>query len=302
MRINQLLYITEIEKKGSIANTAERLYISSSSISQAISRLEEELGVKIFERSRTGLEPTETGKKIIIKAQKALNYIEELKQEAKCKSPEIEGHLSISAVPGICRSILPKTLAELNAKFPKITLQIKETSPSQVRRDVLNGDADIGLTGSFSSTSKENQLLTTTHIIDSSMMICFRKDSELASKDTLNIEDLYKYPIATSFNISDSKKFHSQLFREFSKFDFLISQNFEIKKYFISEGLAIGFGTVLACKFDPFYQREDIIVKPVLGIEQKISYYYIKLKNIYFSAAGKEFLKELHIQANNFKE
>ena len=86
MRIEQFLYITEVSKTGSIAKTSERLYVSSPGISLAISNLEEELGVKIFERSRTGLEPTETGKNLIIIAQEILYHIEKFKQKAKSDS------------------------------------------------------------------------------------------------------------------------------------------------------------------------------------------------------------------------
>ncbi|MEH6942724.1 LysR family transcriptional regulator [Bacillus sp. JJ722] len=303
MRIEQLLYITEIAKTGSIANTSERLFVSSPGISLAISKLEEELGVKIFERSRNGLEPTESGSKLIVRAQDILNRIEEFKQEAKSGTSEVKGLLSISATPGICRSLIPLTSAELNTKFPKVTLQIKETSPAQIQRDVLNGDADIGLIFSFSSTIEENQLLTTTHLTDSSMRICFRNDSELASKNTLTTEDIYKYPIAASMNINDTKKFILQIFGEYNQFvNFLVSQNPETKKHFISQGLAIGFEPYLTTQTDSFYQREDIIVLPLSDIKPLISYHSIKLKNRYFPIAGKEFLKALQNQANHFKE
>ncbi|MFS0553842.1 LysR family transcriptional regulator [Brevibacillus sp. 179-C9.3 HS] len=303
MRIEQLIYITEIAKTGSIANTSERLFVSSPGISLAISSLEEELGVKIFERSRTGLEPTPTGKKLITRAQEILNHIEEFKNEAKSDSSELEGQLSISTVPGICRSIIPKTLAAINTKFPKVHLQIKETHLSQVRKDVLNGDADLGIIYSFPSSHEENQLLTATHIIDSTMMVCFRKGYPLADKDVLFMEDLYKHPIVATSNLNDTRKFHAYVFGEFNKINFLVqSQNYETKKHFLLQGLALGFESDLTTRFDPFFQREDIIVKPVIGKEPQFSYYCIKLKNQYFSAVGKEFLKELQAQANQFRE
>lgn len=302
MRIEQFLYITEIAKTGSIATTAERLYVTSPGISLAISSLEKELGVKIFERSRTGLEPTETGKKIIIKAQKILNCIEEFKHEAKIDSSEIEGHLSISSDPAICRSIMPKTSAELKLKFPRITLQIKESPTSQVRKDVLNGDADIGLVFYPSSSREENQLLATTHIIDSFMMLCFRKNSELASKEVLTMMDIDNYPIAANLNEND-RKHHSQVFGKHNKLNILVqSQNSETKKYFISQGLAVGFEPELIIKSDPFYQGDEILAKPVLGIDSRMSYYCIRLKSKFLSAVEKEFLLELQNQANYFKE
>ncbi|MGF9909751.1 LysR family transcriptional regulator [Brevibacillus porteri] len=303
MRIEQLIYITEIAKTGSIANAAERLFVSSPGISLAISSLEEELGVKIFDRSRTGLEPTELGKKLIARAQEILNHIEEFKNEARHDSSEFEGQLSISTVPGICRTIIPKTLASINLKFPKVHLHVKETHLTQVRKDVLNGDVDIGIIYSFPSSHEENQLLTTTHITDTSMMVCFRNDSELASRDILYMEDLYSYPLVGSTNLSDTKKFHAYVFGEFDKINFLVqSQNYETKKHFISQGLALGFETRLTTKTDPFFQREDIVCKPVIAKEPLVSYYCIKLKNQYFSAVGKEFLKELQVQAEPFKD
>ncbi|NRG48299.1 LysR family transcriptional regulator [Bacillus sp. CRN 9] len=302
MRIEQFLYITEIAKTGSIATAAERLYVTSPGISLAISSLEKELGVKIFERSRTGLEPTETGKKLILKAQNILNCIEEFKDEAKIDSSDIKGHLSISSDPALCRSIMPKTSAELKVKFPGITLQIKESPTSQVRKDVLNGDADIGLVFYPSSSPKENQLLTTTHIIDSIMMLCFKKNSELASKDIITMKDIDNYPLAAILNEND-RKYHSQIFGKHNKLNILVqSQNSETKKYFISQGLAVGFEPDLTIKSDPFYQGGDIIAKPVLGIDLKVSYFSIRLKRRFFSAAEKKFLKELQYQASYFKE
>ncbi|WP_369751204.1 LysR family transcriptional regulator [Brevibacillus sp. BC25] len=267
-----------------------------------MSSLEEELGVKIFERSRTGLEPTETGKKLIERAQDIINRIEEFKSEAKCEASEIEGQLSISAVPGMCRSIVPKTLAAINEKFPKVHLQIKETHLFQVRKDVLNGEADIGVVYSFPSSQEENQQLAATHIIDSSMMVCFRKDSPLAKKDVIYMEELHKYPFVASANVGDTKKFHAYIFGDYHKINFLVqSQNYETKKHFISQGLALCLESDLTTKSDPFFQREDIVVRPLIAKEPKLSYYCIKLKNQNYSVAGKEFLKELQAQANQIK-
>ncbi|MCM2534263.1 LysR family transcriptional regulator substrate-binding protein [Neobacillus pocheonensis] len=161
---------------------------------------------------------------------------------------------------------------------------------------------DIGLISLPSSSHKGSQQFNTTHILDSSVMICFRKDSPLANKESLTIEDIYQYPIAIAFNNNDQKMFYSQLLGKFSKLNTLVqSQNSETRKYFISEGLAICFEPELTTKSDPFYQREDIIVKPVLGIESKVTYSCIQLKNQNFSVAAQEFLKELIINANNFK-
>lgn len=304
MRIDQLLFITDIARTGSIANTSERLYVSSSAISQAIRNLEEELGVKIFERSRTGLEPTCAGRKIIIKAQEIINRIEDLKNEAKLDSSEIKGHLTISAVSSFCKSIIPKTCAEIKAKFPRITFEINEKDPHQVKKDVLKGNVDFGINFYTFSTLEDNQLLTTTHLLDTPMMVCFRKDSDLARIKNITIDDVIKHPIALSFiDNKDKIKYYAPIFGENRKFKTIIqSQNSDIRKYFISQGIAAGFETKLTLESDPFYHRDDFIIKPILGIDTTLSYYCILLKNQHFSAAGQEFLKELCTQSNRFKD
>ncbi|MEG0383531.1 MAG: LysR family transcriptional regulator [Solibacillus sp.] len=302
MRIEQLQYITDIERTGSIAHTSERLFISSPGISLAISNLEEELGVKLFDRSRTGLEPTVTGKKIIIKAQEILNRIEEFKLEAKSGSSEIEGQLSIASVSSFCKEIIPKTSVELKSKFPGITLKINETGLGQVHKEILKGNADIGIIFDPFPSGEEHQLLVSKHLFDSIMMVSFRKDSALSDLKQIYIEDIIKYPIALNYDYNNGKdKYFSQTFGEYNKLNIQVqSQNSETKKHFIAHGLAIGIETELSVLSDPFYQREDIIVKPVLGLTPKISYHYIHLKNQHLSTAAKVFLKELMAQIESF--
>lgn len=303
MRIDQLIFITDIARTGSIANTSERLYVSSSAISQAIRQLEEELGVKIFERSRTGLEPTRTGQKIIIKAQKIINGIEDLKNEAKSDFAELEGHLTISAVSSFCKIIIPKTCAEIKAKFPRITFEINEKNPHQVKKDVLRGNASFGINFYTYSTLEDNQLLTTTHLLDTPMMVCFRKDSELARINNISIDDIIKHPIAVSFTDNkDKNKYYAPIFGKNRELKTIIqSQNSDTRKYFISQGIAVGIETRLTLESDSFFHHEDFIIKPIFGINTILSYYCIRLKNQHFTAAAREFMKELCTQANRFK-
>ncbi|MGG1674364.1 LysR family transcriptional regulator [Neobacillus sp. NRS-1170] len=170
MRIEQLVYIKEIAKTGSIAITSERLHISSQGISQAIKSLEDELGVNIFIRLRTGLQPTEVGKELIIKAEEFLTKVEEFNEVAKIHSSVGEKHLSISAVTSLCRSIIPQTIASYKLKFPEVKLEIIESTVDQIRKNVLNGDSDLGLIAVPPPIMEKNSHLVSTHFLDSSTL------------------------------------------------------------------------------------------------------------------------------------
>ncbi|MGG1674346.1 LysR family transcriptional regulator [Neobacillus sp. NRS-1170] len=301
MRIEQLLYIVEIAKTGSITTASEHLHVSSPGISQAIKGLEEELGVKVFDRSRNGLQPTEAGKEIITLAQEILNKMGEIKEVAGVYSSTIEGNLSIAAINNLCRSIIPQTLAIFKTKFPGINIEIKEFSANdQVQKSVLNGEADLGLFIIPPSFRKENNPLIATHFLDSPVMVCFNKDSKLANKKMVTGKELTNYPIAAYIRDSISKEYYDSL-SKYGKLNILFQSNSpETRKFFISQGLAIGLDCALATKFDPSILGGEVIALPLEEVDSnasKLSYYCIRLKNQHLSFAGKEFIKELHIQA-----
>ena len=82
MNITELRYLVAIMKWGSVSAAAKQLYAAQPNVSKALKNLEEEYGVRIFERSSTGMIPTEQGKRFIRQAQRVLQQVDELKQEA----------------------------------------------------------------------------------------------------------------------------------------------------------------------------------------------------------------------------
>ena len=82
MNITELRYLVAIMKWGSVSAAAKQLYAAQPNVSKALKNLEEEYGLRIFERSSTGMIPTEQGKRFIAQAQRVLQQVDELKQEA----------------------------------------------------------------------------------------------------------------------------------------------------------------------------------------------------------------------------
>ncbi|MGG1674374.1 LysR family transcriptional regulator [Neobacillus sp. NRS-1170] len=300
MRIEQLLYITEIAKNESIAITSERFQVSSQGISQAIQSLENELGVRVFTRSRSGLYLTEAGKELIEKAHEVLQKLSEFKEVASNYNSPITGNLTISASSSLCSGIIPHTIASFKTKFPSVTIDIIESpTVSQVRKNVLDGSADLGFISIPSSFHGKNKLLTITHLLDSPLMIFFRKDSELANKDSVCKEDIMKYQLAAHINDSYVNDFYKEIGRPHI---LLNSNSAETRNYFILQGLALGLESALSIKCNPFYKHKDIMSLPIEGIEIKVSFYCIRLKNQHLSIAAQEFLKELNVQISTFEE
>ncbi|MCY9669323.1 LysR family transcriptional regulator [Paenibacillus alginolyticus] len=288
MRIEQLLYIIEINQTGSISLAAEKLHVSQPNISQAIVSLEEELGVKLFKRSRFGAVPTEDGKLIISKAEEIIQKVEELRETAECQSNQLSGFLSIASVPSLCLSVLPSTLAIFKAKHAGVELEMLELDYPQIKQEVQSGKVDIGLIAVSRNYEEPNKQLITETLMDSRVMACVGKNSPLSHRKSISLEELVHQPILlnSEYLIGKLKKYGEPniLFK---------LGNSEAAKRVIAEGIAVGFYTETGLKYDPYVQTGNIVALEITGEDMDISFCSLRLKNRHQSLACKEFTKEL---------
>lgn len=288
MRIEQLLYMIEINQTGSISLAAEKLHVSQPNISQAIVSLEEELGVKLFNRSRMGAVPTEDGKLIISKAEEIINKVEELRESVGNHTRELSGLLSIAAVPSLCLSVLPATMAIFKGKHPQIELEMLELDFKQIKLDVLAGNVDIGLVAVGRNYEETNKQLSTDKLMNSRVMACVGKHSPYANRTSISVQELVQEPILlnSEYLINKLKKYGEPniLFK---------LGNSEAAKRVIAEGIAIGFYTELGLKYDPYMLTGQTVALEITGEDMGVEFCSLRLKNRHQSLACREFTKEL---------
>ncbi|WP_170289724.1 LysR family transcriptional regulator [Cytobacillus depressus] len=280
------MYVVEIARTGSISAAAERLHVSQPSISQGISSLEVELGIKLFIRSKVGALPTESGKSVIFKAQEILNKVEELQEIANTEYSLLKGRLSIAAIAGISTSILPKTLVSFKKKYPGIELEIIEEDSHIIRQLVNDGKTDIGLIGGEYNDSN----LVCGKLFRTVAIACVGKHSIFAKREAISIKEVINHPVICS---SEALK---NILNKHGNPNYLIkSKNLEAAKHIIAQGIAIGFYTEMSLKVDPYVQTGDIIPLEISDETIAVDYSFIQLKT-HRSTASQEFLKELKEQ------
>lgn len=145
MNLQQLRYIVAINRFRNFARAAESCDISQPTLSAMLVKLEEELDVKIFERSSKSVTPTTAGKKIILQAEKALmetNRINEIVAEDKGR---IGGSMVISVGPTIAPYILPKFIKQYREDYPSVNLTIQELKANFMLDALLRGEIDAGI-------------------------------------------------------------------------------------------------------------------------------------------------------------
>ncbi len=145
MNIQQLRYIVAIDRFRNFARAAEACNISQPTLSAMLVKLEEELDVRIFERTNKLVKPTTVGEKIIAQAQKALmetDRIVELISEGK---GAIGGRFVLSVGPTIAPYLLPKFIKHYREAYPAVDLTIKEMKANYMLEALLNGELDAGI-------------------------------------------------------------------------------------------------------------------------------------------------------------
>lgn len=145
MTLQQLRYIVAIDRFRNFAKAADACDISQPTLSAMLIKLEEELDVRIFERSNKSVKPTIEGEKIILQAQKALmeaGRITEIVNEGK---GAIGGTLALSVGPTIAPYLLPKFIKHYRAAYPSVSLSIMEMKANFMHEAILRGEIDAGI-------------------------------------------------------------------------------------------------------------------------------------------------------------
>jgi LysR family transcriptional regulator, hydrogen peroxide-inducible genes activator len=143
MTLNELRYIVAVSQESNFRRAAERVFISQPALSLAIQKLEEELGVQIFERSRTAVSMTPIGELIVIQAQRALEEVAQIKEIASQGKDQLTGTLRIGVIYTVGPYLLPELIPVLKRIAPHMPLEMEENQTANLETQLANGRLDV---------------------------------------------------------------------------------------------------------------------------------------------------------------
>jgi len=130
MEFHQLRYVCAIAETGSFSRAAERCQIAQPSLSQQVLKLEEDLGVKLFDRLGRSIRITEAGRAFLPHARAILEQMEAARSSVTDKSAGVRGNVAVGAIPTIAPYLMPRYAADFAKKYPEAKLRIvEETTP-----------------------------------------------------------------------------------------------------------------------------------------------------------------------------
>ena len=145
MTLTQMEYLVALDTHRHFSAASEKCFVTQPTLSMQIQKLEEELGVKIFDRTKQPVMPTEIGARIIAQARLVLRNAEMIHQIIRDQKDNLTGELRIGIIPTLAPYLLPPLFKQMREKYPQLNLVIKETITEDVVEELKNNRLDCGL-------------------------------------------------------------------------------------------------------------------------------------------------------------
>jgi LysR family hydrogen peroxide-inducible transcriptional activator len=145
MNFQQVEYIIAVDRFKSFSKAAESCFITQATLSTMVKKLEQELGIIIFDRKTSPILTTESGKEIIEEGKKLLYHSKNIKQLAAILKGKIEGELKIGIIPTVAGNLLHRIIPTLLDKYPNLKLYITEITTTNIVNQLKTGEIDVGI-------------------------------------------------------------------------------------------------------------------------------------------------------------
>lgn len=143
MTLTELRYIVILSEEQHFGRTAERCHVSQPTLSIAVRKLEEELGVELFERTKTKVVPTLLGEKIVAQARLLLANTAVIKSLAEAGKDQLNSPLALGAIFTMGPYLLPQLIPHLKKQAPNMPLYVQEDYTANLRKKLRDGALDI---------------------------------------------------------------------------------------------------------------------------------------------------------------
>lgn len=186
MTLVQLEYIVAVDTYRSFVTAAEKCFVTQPTLSMQVQKLEELISVKIFDRSKQPVSPTEIGAQIIAQARIILQESGKIKELISSQQQDVLGELRIGVIPTVAPYLLPEVISAMLDKYPELKLLIWEYTTEDIIHHLKTGVLDCGIL----ATPLTDPNITETPLYYENFVSYISKNSKLYRKKAVDAEDL----------------------------------------------------------------------------------------------------------------
>lgn len=255
MNLQQFRFVREtIRRNYNLTEAARALYTSQPGVSKAIIELEDELGIKIFERHGKRIKGlTRPGKAVADVIHRIMREVDNLKRVSEDFAKNDEGSLIIGCTHAQARYLLPKVVPGFRQRFPKVHMSLSEGSPVHLAEMLLHEQVDIAIA---TETLAQTPGLVALPVHEWEHTIVFTPDHPLAELPTqharnISLQELAQYPIVTYDHAFSGRRSIDEAFEAAGVTPDIVLEaiDADVIKTYVDVGL--GIGIIAGVAFDP---------------------------------------------------
>ena len=186
MTLQQLEYVVALDNYRHFVTAAQKCFVTQPTLTMQVKKLEEEIGMKIFNRKKQPLKPTSGGEQFVFKARQILREVSQLKEMVIEEKATVEGTFRVGVIPTIAPYLLPLILPTYTKDNPRSILIIEELQSAQIIERLKSNVLDIGIL----ATPLEEKELREVPLFYEPFLFYSRHDDPLLSKETVAARDI----------------------------------------------------------------------------------------------------------------
>jgi DNA-binding transcriptional LysR family regulator len=192
MQTTALRYFLEVARSGSLSKASERLFVAVSALSRQIAKLEDEMGVPLFERRPRGMVLSEAGRLLAAHAHRSLMEQDRVTEEIRGLTTDRRATIRVSSSEGVARDFLPQVFVHFLKTWPAAHFQLDVNAPTEATQRVRDGTADIAVCFSVAPEKDVN-----VHYAQRAPIFALvAQDHPLAQRKSVSLADLKPWPLA----------------------------------------------------------------------------------------------------------
>lgn len=186
MTITQLKYVLAVAEHQNFTKAAKNVFVTQPTLSMQIQKLEEELDILIFDRSKQPIQLTEVGKKLVTQARNIVNESDRMQDIVDQQKGFVGGEFVLGIIPTVMPTLLPMFLNTYIKKFPKVKLKIVELPTESIVQELMDGHLDAAI----AATPLKNDEIKERVLYYEPFVGYIPREHKLASKNKLSPQDL----------------------------------------------------------------------------------------------------------------
>lgn len=282
VRIEQLEYVAAVTQLGSLRRASEHLHISQPALSEAVSKLEKELGVALLDRRRSGARISRAGRDLLPRIESVLHAVDALRTAAGDQKAAART-VRLGTVNTATSQLLFPSLRSMQQSHPGTTVEVLDLLQTEIQLGLQEGTLDLGLVnmlpGDDLSTGVQG-----THLLEGRPVVVLPAWHPYADLEQVSIDDLRREPFILMRSGYVMHRLAHRLFGEALPPSCRSTDGAEMGKLMVAEGLGLTLLPEFSVGGDPLERAGAIVARPIADTEVTVRLLLVERRDPHPSA------------------